>query len=50
MSAASVVVGTVQVASHSTPLEKVARRVIQLERNASRCRENICKAIQLFTL
>lgn len=50
VSAATVADGIVQVASHSTPLETVVRRVIGLERNASRCRENICRAIQLPTL
>lgn len=39
VSAATVADGIVQVASHSTPLEMVVRRVIRLERNASRCRK-----------
>lgn len=50
VSVATVADGIVQVASHSTPLETVVRRVIQLERNASRCHENICRAIRLPTL
>lgn len=43
-------VGIVQVASHGISLEKVMRKLIRPETNASRCCENICKAIRLSTL